>query len=299
MGAHRSLAGMQLVPSTDGVNVAVHDLGGPTDASAPALLLVHANGFHARVFAPMVAAGLADHFRCVGLDVRGHGDSEVPDGLEYQWLGFGNDVAAVVATLPADVPRYGFGHSLGGAALLMAELAAPGSFDALYLYEPITPPGDAASMAGVDYSLDHAGPNPMADAAVRRREVFDSWDAAIANFSAKPPLNVFTSEAMQAYVTSGFARQPDGTVRIKCRGATEAAIYRSAGAHHVYDRLGEVTVPVTVAVGRAVDFGPSAFASQVAERLPDGRLVRFDTLGHFGPMQAPDALAAAIGAAFG
>src|SRR5262249_16776323 len=159
----------------------------------------------ARVFEPMVAAGLADRFRCVGPDVRGHGDTEVPDGLTYEWHGFGEDVAAVVATLPADVPLFGFGHSLGGAALLIAELARPGSFDALFLYEPITPP------TGV-MDLDPGTPNPMAEGAQRRREVFDSWDAAIANFSSKPPLNVFTPEAMRAYVTGGFAPQPDGTV---------------------------------------------------------------------------------------
>jgi pimeloyl-ACP methyl ester carboxylesterase len=282
---------MHFVPSTDGVNVAVHDLGGPTSAAVPVLLMVHANGFHARVFEPMVAAGLAERFRCVGPDVRGHGDTEVPDGLTYEWHGFGEDVAAVVAALPDDVPLYGVGHSLGGAALLMAELAKPGSFTALFLYEPITPP------TGI-ISHEPGTPNPMAAGAERRREVFDSWDTAIANFSSKPPLNVFTRDAMRAYVTGGFALQPDGTVRIKCQGATEAAIYRSADAHHVFDRLGEVEPPVTVGVGRIAEFGPGAFAPLVAERLPHGRLERFDDLDHFGPMQAPDRLAASALAAF-
>ena len=80
------------------------------------LLLVHANGFHAASSSRWSPPGLSDRFRCIGPDVRGHGDSEVPDDLTYEWDGFGEDVAAVVATLPADVPLYGFGHSLGGAA---------------------------------------------------------------------------------------------------------------------------------------------------------------------------------------
>jgi pimeloyl-ACP methyl ester carboxylesterase len=134
----------------------------------------------------------------------------------------------------------------------------------------------------------------MAEAAERRREVFDSWDAAIENYSSKPPMNVFAPEAMRAYVTGGFAPQPDGTVRIKCRGATEAAIYRTAGSHHVFDRLDEVTVPVTIGVGGLDEFGPGAFAPLVAERIPGGRLERFDDLDHFGPMEAPDALATAV-----
>ena len=57
-----------------------------------------------------------------------------------------------------------FGHSVGGATVLLAELARPGLLDAAYLYEPIVWPVGFA----------HEGPNPMAGPARRRREVFGS-----------------------------------------------------------------------------------------------------------------------------
>ncbi|MGH9188384.1 MAG: alpha/beta fold hydrolase, partial [Acidimicrobiales bacterium] len=113
---------MHRIPSTDGVVLAVHDLGG----AGPRLLLTHATGFHGRVFAPLARA-LGGRFRCVAPDLRGHGVTTTPEGLGYEWSGFGDDVRAVIDGL-GDGPWFGAGHSLGGAALLMAEERRPGTF---------------------------------------------------------------------------------------------------------------------------------------------------------------------------
>jgi pimeloyl-ACP methyl ester carboxylesterase len=272
------------------VQVAVHDLGG--QASAPPLLLAHANGFHARVFEPLVDAGLAAAHRCVALDFRGHGDTKVPEHLAYDWEGFGADVLAVLDDIaPEPGAIVGVGHSMGGAALVMAELARPGTFRGLYLFEPILPPPMAFG----------PGPGPdsmMAAAAERRREVFESAEAAVANFASKPPLNQLRADALHAYVDGGFARQPDGSVRIKCRGATEAQIYRMAGAHGTFDRLTDLRCPVTIAMGHDIGVGPSAFASAAAERLANGQIEVFDHLGHFGPLEAPNQVAQSIISSF-
>lgn len=280
---------MHLVVSTGGVQLAVHELGGATDA--PLLLLAHANGFHGRVFEPLVAEGLARSYRCVALDFRGHGDSKVPPDLRYDWEGFGDDVTSVLDDLAPAGLAFGVGHSMGGAALLMAELARPRTFRSLYLYEPIVPPPSSA--------VEGPAPeNGMAAAAERRREVFDSFLAAMENFGSKPPLDELRPDALRAYVEHGFATQPNGTVRIKCSGATEAQIYRMAASHGTFDRLGSIEIPVTIAMGRDIGAGPSAFAPAAAAQLPDGRLEVSDHLGHFGPLEAPDEVAAAIETSF-
>jgi pimeloyl-ACP methyl ester carboxylesterase len=284
---------MRWARSTDGVVVAVHDLGGPTTdrGSAPVLLLAHANGCHGLVFGPIARAGLSDRFDCVAPDLRGHGDTSTPDGFEFDdWRGFGDDVAAVIDELRGSGPArpiFGVGHSLGGASLLLAEAARPGSFAGLFLFEPIVPPPEN------DPPPDAQLRNQMADSAERRREVFPSWDAAIANFASKPPLDVLHPEALRAYVEGGFAPQPDGTVRIKCRGAVEAAVYRSSVRNGAYDRLSDVRCPVTVAVGASAP-GPAEWAPAVTAALPQGRLRRFDQVGHFGPLEDPGLIAAAV-----
>lgn len=274
-----------LVASSDGVSVAVHDLGGPTDAAAPVVLFSHATGFHGRVWAPM-ASHLTDRFRCLAVDYRGHGVADTPEDLDFHWRGFADDAVAVLDSdlVPDGQPIYGVGHSLGGAALVMAAARRPDAFAGLWLFEPITPPVGAA--------LSSDGPNPMAETSRRRRPTFDSYDAAFRNFASKPPLDQLHPDALREYVDGGFAEQTDGTVTLRCRREWEAATFEMTRSSGAWDLLAGLQLPVAVIVGEEVPFGPAAFAPAVAERLPRGALVEHRELGHFGPLQAPEKLAA-------
>lgn len=69
------------------------------------------------------------------------------------------------------------------------------------------------------------------------------------------------------------------------------------GQHRAFERLSQVTCPVTVAVGEVTPYGPAAVAGQIAEALPHGRLEPHPDLGHFGPLEDPAAIAAAVQAA--
>jgi len=281
------------IPSTDGITLAVHDLGGgegpsgpPSGEQRPPLLLCHATGFHGMVWRPFAAA-LADAFHCSSIDFRGHGDSTSPD-IQYAWEGFADDVLAVVDALGLDRP-FAVGHSKGGASLLLAEERRPGTFRAMWLYEPVI-------MAGAGFGRPD-GENPLAEGARRRREVFPSHDAAYENFASKPPLNVLHPDALRAYVDHGFGVQDDGSVLIKCRGEREAQVYSMAAEHHAFDGLGLVRCPVVVARGR-LEPGPAMVAEAVADELPGGRLEVYDHLGHFAPLEAPAEMAAAARAFF-
>jgi pimeloyl-ACP methyl ester carboxylesterase len=274
------------VPSTDGVTVVVHDLSSESDSRAP-VLLVHATGFHGYVWQPF-----ADHLRhhhAYAPDLRGHGDATAPRSGDFAWDGFADDVLAIVDSLRFE-HLDAVGHSKGGAALLLAEARSPGTFRSLYLYEPVVMPAQ--------WAADTVGSNPLADGALRRRPVFDSRDAAYENFAVKPPFSVLDPAALRAYVDHGFEDEPDGTVRLKCAPEHESQVYRMGPQHNAFERLHEVTCPVTVARGGLADFGPAAVAQPVAEALPDGRLEVFEDLGHFGPLEDPAAVAEAAERAF-
>ena len=85
-----------------------------------------------------------------------------------------DDVLAVVGRL--DPPIAGFGHSMGGAALLLAEDRRPGTFRSLFLFEPIVLPDDFAPI----------GSNYMAELARGRRSTFPSRDEALARYASRP-----------------------------------------------------------------------------------------------------------------
>ena len=272
---------MHRFPSTDGVQVSAYELGG----SGPPLLLSHATGFHGHIWLPIVSR-LQDAFTCYSFDTRGHGDSTPPASGVFDWRAFADDCRAAVDGFGLEQP-YAVGHSAGGALLVLAEENEPGTFRSLYLYEPIIYPGEG---------LPPDTENPLAAGARRRREVFESRQAAYDNYAGKV-FSVFTPEALHAYVDYAFDDLPDGTVRLKCRGENEARTYEMSFRHGAFNRLAELSLPVTFAAGSETDaIGPD-FVNLLAVPVPDARVEILDGLGHFGPMQAPDRIAATIRAA--
>jgi pimeloyl-ACP methyl ester carboxylesterase len=271
------------VTTPDGVAIALHDFEG----DGPPLVLAHATGFHGAAFAPL-ARRLAEDFRCVALDERGHGDSGKPSRMD--WHGFAVDVLATVDVLEDPLP-FAVGHSAGGAALLLAEQARPGTFRALYCFEPIVFPTAAS------FPLTPSA-NPLSESARRRREVFDSREDAFDNYMSKPPFDRLDREALRAYVDHGFEDLDDGRVRLKCRRETEAETYEQGMRHGAYEHLPEVGCPVTVARGATTDTFTDALLEALVERLPRGRAEVVPGVGHFGPLEDASALARSIRSAF-
>lgn len=273
---------MLRIPSSGGVEIAVHDLGG----DGLPLLFAHATGFHGQVWGP-VAAHLRDLAHCFALDERGHGDSTAPTDGCFDWGGFADDVLAAVAALGLTTP-VGVGHSAGGAALLLAEIARPGTFRSLYCFEPIVMPFDPP--------LDARTDNPLSEGALRRRDVFGSKEEAYANFASKPPLSALHPDALWAYVEHGFADREDGTVSLKCRREHEAQTYRMSSSHDAFVHFGEIGCPVHLVCGATSEaITPSTIAAQ-ATGLPRATTEVLDGLGHFGPLEDPKRVAASIAA---
>lgn len=172
------------VPGPDGHSVALHDFGG----EGPSLLFAHATGLHGWTWS-IIAQHLAGQFHCWALDFRGHGESAVEANDDMHFEGFGRDVLAVVDAM-GERNVFGVGHSLGGAALVLAELARPGIFAELFLYEPGLRPTSVPSESQVAYQKS------MVDAMKRRRSRFASREEALATYARKPPMSSFQAGAL-------------------------------------------------------------------------------------------------------
>lgn len=268
-----------LVSSSDGVEVAVHDLGG----DGHPVMICHATGFHGLAYAPFAAA-LAEHHRVVAVDLRGHGATNVPSTGDLAWSGMAEDVTAVLDALFDEAP-FAIGHSMGGAAILRAELSRPGSIRAAWLFEPIVFPGPW------EPSPNELG---MAAAAAGRRAEFPTRRAAFERYCARPPLNELRVDALACYVEHGFV---DGAteaepVHLACAPATESATFGTPVKLGLHE-LDAIALPIRVAAGRPLDgVGPQAMAVALAAGLPTAEFSDHPHLGHFGPLEAPDELAA-------
>ncbi len=273
------------VTTPDHVRITVHDLGG---AGGTPLVMAHGAGLHGLVWSP-VATKLRSVFHCLSFDARGHGDSRGPRRGRVDWHAFGTDVLAVVDGLGLSRP-FGAGHSLGATALLLAEQARPGTFGGLYCFEPVVPAADPP--------LGRDPDSWLAAAARRRRDAFVSRDEAQLHFRSRPPFASVAPEALSAYLQHGLEEHPDGSVRLKCRPDDEAAVYEMATAHDCFVNLDRVHCPVAIAWGGHTERYRERAAAPIAARLAQPCFEMVPGVGHLGPLESPEMVAASVRAFF-
>ncbi len=70
-----------------------------------------------------------------------------------------------------------------------------------------------------------------------------------------------------------------------------AQVCEALAAFDVRDRLGEVTAPVLAVAGETDAATPPAKLREIADGVPDGRVVELPGVGHLAPAEAPDVVA--------
>ena len=226
-------------------------------APTPLVLFAHGAGFNRGTWLPALRelhARLWDNsvvYDVIALDWTAHGRSRGLDGDgppsagRYVWRDvFPRDVAELLEAEGRARPVYGVGHSMGGAGLVLAELARPGTFRGLLLVDPIVarPPPE------VD---DDPAPESMPNVAMAcaRRSRFDDCDskADVAAYFRTVGCVGWQDAAVEAYVDYGV----DDDMALTCAGKAEASVYLAVarGLADAFPRLGELSCPVHVATG--------------------------------------------------
>lgn len=260
----------------DGLEIAFAEWGAKT--GHPTVVLVHATGFCKEVCEPVVddLYALRSGFRALALDQRAHGDSGVP-GVPFDWWDVAGDVVELVG---ARGPVVGVGHSAGAAALLMAEMIQPGLFSGQVLVEPIVLPPPYGRYPD----------NPMAAAALRRRDRFESRQSAFENWRTKPAFAGWEERALWAYVDGGLRRDADSYV-LKCSKHAEAETFMAATEHGAWDRLDEVQARVLLIAGENSTTHQRPFLEQLVERLPNAEFEIVPDATHMVWMERPGVIA--------
>lgn len=270
------------VTSFDGAELAV--LEWPGDQNS--ILLAHATGFHKELWAPVVIALRARGVSATLLaaDMRGHGDSDQPS--ELSWWDYGRDVTAIMRALSGDGVAVGVGHSLGGGAVLGAELLSPGTFAGIVLADPAAMSGDFLRLQ------DQRFGNPWAEGARRRRDRYPSKEAALENFSSKQVFAAWTDGLVALYSEFGLD-DSSGEAILKCSPEWEAMTFSCSDMTELWPRLPEVGCPITLITGQESVTHAADHARESALHMR-ARHVRLPGIGHFIPMEAPEWVATEV-----
>ena len=113
----------------NGITLAYEDRG----AGKPAFVFVHGWTCNRSFFAPQ-AAHFARQHRVVSIDLRGHGESDKPQG-PYTRAQDADDIASVIEQLGLG-PVVAVGHSMGGTIVLQLAAAHPACVAAIVMVDP-------------------------------------------------------------------------------------------------------------------------------------------------------------------
>ena len=210
------------------------------------IVFAHANGFNAETYRSVLAP-LGERFHILAIDQRGHGCSTLaadPRGRK-SWRDLQADLAALIDQLPGG-PLILSGHSMGGAASIMAAAIRPERVKALVLFDPVVlslPLSLQALLPGASPKLYMKA--PIATRALARRDVFPDREAVIAAYRGRGAFKSWPEEILRDYVAGGVRDRPDGQVELSCAPAWEASNF-SAMANNIWSFAGRVRAPMTI-----------------------------------------------------
>ena len=215
---------------------------------------------------------LHQRFRCVCVDLRGHGASDKPYS-EYSYDEMCGDLRALLAALDLrDVTLVGWSMGAGVGLNYVTRFNQDGRVSKLAMVGPATP----------RFTRTDAEPYGMDDAtaagtleAVRR-----GFPETMAAFSGAN-FHRTDMDATRAWFLSMWLTMP----------AYAGYKYLSTLMREdLRDRLAEVKLPLLICHGRHDQVCHPGWAEYMAERVPDARLVWFENSGHALMVEEPDKL---------
>ena len=246
---------------------------------APPLVLLHGFTGHARTW-DHFAEAIADRFRLLALDQRGHGDSDrAPDG-DYRIAAMAGDLAAFAdAVCPGRFNLVGL--SMGGRVAIAYTGAYPERVERLVLVDigpEIAPEGLARIRTFVS----------------KVPEELESEEQAYQLLRAAAPR--YSEPLLRHRVKHSFTRLASGKLGWKYDKALRAQTREGTrDMPNLWPDLARITCPTLIVRGSESDVLSPEIGRRMLEILPDGRLVEIPEAGHTVPGDQPEAFARIVG----
>jgi 3-oxoadipate enol-lactonase len=236
-----------------------HRIDGADDA--PPLVLSNSLGSTSAMWDPQIPA-LAERFRVIRYEIRGHDSAPVPDG-PYTIADLGGDLLALLDRLGVERAHYA-GLSLGGMTGMWLAVNAPERVDRLALL-----------CTSAMLAREHDWP-------LRARTVREANDTgAVADASIE---RWFTPAYREA--------NPEVTARMRAMIAATppegyAGCCDAIGGMDQLDAIAAIRAPTLVIAGRGDNATPPDHGEQIAARIPGARLALVDA-AHLANVERPD-----------
>ena len=238
------------------------------------VVLLHGLGLSGALWS-RVRDGFGPGYQLILVDLRAAGQTRELEEEELSLERWADDLAGLLDALDVRRPVI-VGHSLGASIALKFALERPDDVRAL-------------ALIGADATLSNLAPRMLANAERIENMGLEAWVEKF--WSKNPPFSPESlerdPEILDEYRALLLANDPADYVR-QCRAI--------AAAEDLAERLGDISLPALVLIGGSDDRTLPEHGRQLATRLGDARVVELPDVGHTLPLEAPQAVAAAVSA---
>ena len=242
------------------IEIAYEDVG-----CGPAIVLIHGYPFNRSLWADQVTA-LADRYRVLTLDLRGHGETEASAGTSTMKL-MAQDISALMDELRIDRAVVG-GLSMGGYVALAFYQLFPHRVEKLLL---------ADTRAQADTK----------EAKVTRAE-------QVEQILAEGMAGIVNAMLPKLLSPETVSKRPDIVKRLRemmmhtnPEGAA-AALRGMAEREDQTERLSQVNVPTLIVVGKEDPITPVADSEKMHDGIPGSQLVVIENASHVSNIEQPE-----------
>ena len=232
---------------------------------APPIVLLHGGHQSAHSW-DLVSLHLAQRFRVMALDQRGHGDSEWARDVAYTNHEMSLDAEAFIEVMGLQRPIL-MGHSMGGRNAMLLTRRSPSLLRALVIVD-------------VGPELSDRGRAVIAGF-VRDNEEFDDLDHFVRNVQQYDPYR--SREHIERTVKYNMLQRADGKFVSKCDGnPRRLGVVRGTGPQEniTLEEAGAFDLPVLLVRGAASRILTAEAAERFRNALPHGKLVTVPNCGH-------------------
>ncbi|HWI10435.1 MAG TPA: alpha/beta hydrolase [Burkholderiaceae bacterium] len=252
------------------------------------IVFSHANGFPAGTYRLIFEAWRAAGFEVHAIEKYGH-DPRFP--VTSNWPHLRAQLIDFIEHA-AGGPAYLVGHSLGGYLSLMVASRRPDLASGLVMLDSPLLSGWKARAVQVAMATGIGERFSPGHVSKRRRQQWDSADAAFEHFAAKPMFARWAPGMLRDYIASGT--EPHGTLhRLSFHRDIETAIYNTL-PHHLARvlRAHPLQCPAAFVRGSASE-EVRQFGLRATERLVRGRIRTIEG-SHLFPLERPAQTAAEV-----
>jgi esterase len=258
------------------------DWGGPPDGRA--VLFLHGGGLNAHTW-DLVCLSLRQEYRCLALDLRGHGDSEWSPILDYSYVAHSRDILGFLDALDLVQPVL-VGMSLGGLGALQFASEHSERLHALVIVDT-GPSLQQSGTARIRQFFREEPELPSVEHFVERALEFN------------PRRN---RELLRTSLLHNLRELPNGnwTWKYDRRYVGARPPEQAAAEHRALDeRIHTIACPTLVVRGAQSDIFHVEDARRLVAKVSQARLVEVENAGHTVQGDNPKGLVLALDAFFG